>query len=172
MTRILAAFIAASGLMSGANPASASDWTLAEPSSGFAPAPLQDSARWAAAFWPRIAHAPAISKTFSANPNHAIPSEPAPSYDYQWQNQPSPPAPILAPPQFSHPKQGYFPREQIAPQVAPGYEYDFGGAGTFPPLYPIEGANWKAPRSHSRSAIINTAQTTVLDANGYAHCPL
>lgn len=172
MTRIFAALLTASGLLSSIPSALAADWPTFELPNGVVLAPSQDTARWSSHYWPQVAHAPAITKTLTANPHHPVPTTPPPSYDYRWQNQPSPPAPVLAPPKFSHPQQGYYPREQLAPQIAPGYEYDFGGAGSYPPLYPIEGANWKAPRTDSRAPHLADFRTTALDADGYAHCPL
>ena len=100
--------------------------------------------------WPRTNHEPAIGKTLT--PPHTAPaqSEPSADYQYEWQRQPAPIPPHLAvPQQFSYPQQGYFPREGKVEQ-APGYEYDFGGAGSYPPLVPMEGANWLGPKKPNR----------------------
>lgn len=102
--------------------------------------------------WPPTNHGPAISKTLRTNPQpQSIPAAP-PNQGYDWQYQPAPPPAAVVPPRFSYPQQGYYPREGHVPQV-PGYEYDFGsGAGTFPPAYPMEGANWRAPRVAQRAS--------------------
>ena len=111
--------------------------------------------------WPRTNHEPAIGKTLT--PYQSIPaqSEPSADYQYEWQHQPAPPAPYLAAPQqFSYPQQGYFPREGIVEQ-APGYEYDgydFGGGGSYPPMVPMEGASWVAPRTVSGKTGLHAPQ--------------
>lgn len=118
-----------------------------------------------ALYWPKTSHEPAISKTLSTLPNIPIYQVPAPAYNYDWQSQPAPQAPAIAVPQFFYPQQGYFPRDEIKPRIAPGYEYNYGGIGSYPPAYPIEGANWKAPRA------VGLGQATQA-APEYAHCPL
>ena len=96
--------------------------------------------------WPLTNREPAITKTLTPRQPELLQPEPNEDYQYEWQHQPAPPAPYLAAPQqFSYPQQGYFPRDGKVEQ-APGYEYDFGGAGTYPPLVPMEGASWVASR--------------------------
>ena len=114
--------------------------------------------------WPHVNHAPAITKTLGYVPRTEPAPAPTQTYDYDWQRQPAPAAPQRAHPQFSHPQQGYYPREGQV-QQAPGYEYDFGGAATFPPTYPMEGANWRAPRVYAPTTI-NSPQSGT-----YTHCP-
>ena len=120
-------------------PVQASDPLVLRTADGLGHIPVQGSAL----LYPRSGHI----LVFGVTPNHL--TQPAPDVPDagQWQYQPSPPAPILAPPKFSHPRQGYFPREQLAPQTAPGYEYDYGGTGTDRPPYPMEGASWSEPRT-------------------------
>lgn len=97
--------------------------------------------------WPHTNHEPAIGKTLTPRHPALLQPESEPDYQYEWKHQPAPTPPHLATPQqFSYPKQGYFPREGAFEQ-APGYEYDFGGAGSYPPLVPMEGASWVAPRT-------------------------
>lgn len=99
--------------------------------------------------WPHTNHEPAIGKTLTPQHPIAEPTEPTADYQYEWQYQPAPPAPYLATPQqFAYPKQGYFPRDGKIEQ-APGYEYDFGDTGSYPPSTPIEGAKWREPRKAS-----------------------
>jgi hypothetical protein len=114
--------------------------------------------------WPKVDHAPAITKTLRYAPQDQVAPAPSQTYDYDWQRQPAPAAPQQAHPQFSHPQQGYYPQEGQT-QQAPGYEYDFGGAGTYPPLYPMEGANWRAPRVYVPTNVKKPSHGT------YAHCP-
>ena len=118
-----------------------------------------------AGYWPQISHEPAITKTLNTVPDIPTRQIPAPEYNYDWQNQPALTAPTLALPQFSYPQQGYYPREEIQPQIAPGYEYDFGGGSSYPPAYPIEGAKWKAPRTVGFGGATQITEE-------YAHCPL
>lgn len=119
-----------------------------------------------AGYWPQIAHEPAITKTLSAMPNISVQQAPSSGHSYDWQNQPALTAPTLALPQFSYPQQGYYPREEIQPQIAPGYEYDFGGGSSYPPAYPIEGAKWKALRT------VGFGGAAQITQEEYAHCPL
>ena len=172
MTRTLTLLLAASGFAALTSSVQAVDWQIGHASTWQPTPPAQHARQWPAHFWPNVAHAPAITRTLDLNPNYNAPPPSSPAYDYEWQNQPSPPAPVLAPPTFSHPQQGYFPRENLAPQIVPGYEYDFGGAGTYPPLYPIEGASWKAPRAYTRATGFSTPEEIQVDAEGYAHCNL
>lgn len=102
------------------------------------------SSDYSSAVWPHYGHEPAITKTLRYGPPAHMPP-PAPEFGYDWQNQAPLPPPSFGGPRFSHPQQGYYPREGTI-QQAPGYEYGSGGVGTYPPLYPMEGANWREPR--------------------------
>ncbi len=100
--------------------------------------------------WPHTNHEPAIGKTLTPQQPIALQSEPNADYQYDWQSQPAPVPPHLATPQqFSYPQQGYYPREGKIEQ-APGYEYDFGGAGSYPPSLLMEGASWVAPKKPAK----------------------
>ena len=99
--------------------------------------------------WPHTNHEPAIGKTLRLDHPALSQTEPTTDYQYEWKHQPVPTPPHLSTPQqFSIPKQGYFPREGKIEQ-APGYEYDFGDTGSYPPTVPMEGASWIGPRKAS-----------------------
>lgn len=95
--------------------------------------------------WPAHPRAPAIAKTFGqalpmpqpsaphSRPQHA-PNPPA--YHYE---QPRPPSPDT---RFSHPQQGYFPREGFQNQQ-PGYEYEYETGPGYGSQFPMEGAAWR-----------------------------
>lgn len=164
MKRKLTAFIIAV--------ANISLWSVPAPAGDFyrQASPLQYPGGYSdpALYWPETAHEPALSKTLNTVLDIPVQETPAPAYNYDWQNQPALTVPTLPLPQFSYPQQGYYPREEIQPQIAPGYEYDFGGTGSYPPAYPIEGAKWKAPHEVGLGHETHEAQF----APEYAHCPL
>jgi len=159
MTRILIAIaVAASGISLWAVSAKSADWE----NTGYfnhAVENYRGAYYQPVLHWPNIGHEPAITKTVTPSPNGATSEVPAPVYNYEWQRQPALSAPTLAHPQFSHPQQGFYPRDEINPQIAPGYEYDFGESSSPPSYYPIEGAGWRE-RSYQQPLV------------EYAHCPL
>lgn len=173
MTRIIAIVLTASAVSLWAVSAKALEYRQLNPHVSPPTPYVQNSFQPQA--WPRVHHAPAITKTlngamqsYTAAP---VPA-PAPQYDYDWQRQPAPVAPRLAPPQFSYPQQGYYPREGVVPQ-APGYEYDFGGAGTYPPVYPMEGAGWRQRTPTYRATGFSDHKSMKLNPHHgtYANCP-
>jgi len=174
MTRILIAIaFTATGLSLWTVSAKAADWQTPGFFGHTAQLDPHLSANFIPAlYWPKVGHEPAITKTLNAVPNITVPQAPAPAYSYDWQDQPVPPAPMLSSPQFSHPQQGFYPREEISPQIAPGYEYDFGGSESPSPIYPIEGAKWKSPRTYHRATSFAGAIEASNASSEYAHCPL
>jgi len=96
MNRPLAALLVAAAFYPSLTPTvSAGEWPATAPVGGFAHQAQQDTARWSAPFWPRVDHSPAITRTLSTNPLRHPPAAPQQSYEYQWQQQPAPPAPVL-----------------------------------------------------------------------------
>lgn len=172
MTRILAIALTASGVVFSASSSKAADLFERETGVNVFNNQFQPhQSYWHPEAWARYNHGPAISKTLRYAPNEV--ATPAPAYDYDWQRQSAPRPPSVAPKQFSFPQQGYYPREGEVLK-APGYEYDFGGAGTFPPTHPMEGAAWRGPRQ--RVVISSLAPTHSasgdIGRDSYADCPL
>ena len=119
--------------------------------------------------WPVTNHEPAIGKSLRVPQATALQSTPDADYQYEWQHQPAPPAPYLATPQqFSYPKQGFFPRDGKVEQ-APGYEYDFGDTGSYPPMVPMEGASWVARRTASGGTTLHAPQPFIHSSGHETH---
>lgn len=94
--------------------------------------------------WTERGREPAITRTLRGNA--ALPAPDAePVYDPDWRRQQVPAPQAVPSDRFSIPQQGYYPREGEILR-APGYEYDSGGAGTYPPSYPMEGASLRRGR--------------------------